>query len=327
MNRITLLISLFSATVGFSQSYAPPANQAGTTAIHKDSSVFVAWATGIDLKRGFLDIADTNFMISGSNKVSYGAPSEALYQAQGSSATIVSLGDGGVATLTFQRPIFNGEGPDFAVFENSFLPDFLELAFVEVSSDGEHFFRFPAHSENQFAVQIATYGTMDCRFIHNLAGKYEQGYGTPFDLSDLPVDALLDVDAITHVRIIDVVGTIDPTLASLDRFGNPINDPYPTAFASGGFDLDGVGVIHQKTVGLPEITANYKVYPNPTAGLLTLDFPIASDVRIIDFSGKVVAFFPAVEYQQLNLVEFQKGVYFAEITNASGKFTQKLILR
>ena len=59
-----------------------------------------------------------------------------------------------MATVTFASPIYNGEGPDFAVFENGFDIDdeydptgvlhFLELAFVEVSSDGENFFRFPA---------------------------------------------------------------------------------------------------------------------------------------------------------------------------------------
>lgn len=327
MNKLTSFIVLFTSTFGWTQSYAPAANQVGTTAIHKDSSIFVAWATGIELKRGYLDIADTNFMISGSNKVDFGDPSEALYQAQGSSATIVSLGDGGVATLTFERPIFNGEGPDFAVFENSFLPDFLELAFVEVSSDGEHFFRFPAHSENQFSVQIATYGTMDCRYINNLAGKYQQGFGTPFDLSDLPLDNLLDVNAITHVRIVDVIGTIDPALASLDQFGNIINDPYPTAFASGGFDLDGVGVIHQKTLGLEETSLNYRIYPNPSHGMIHLDFQLVSDIRIIDFSGKVIAVYEKLQQQQLDLSAFQKGMYWMEVENPSGKFTQKINLR
>ncbi|MFN6048554.1 MAG: T9SS C-terminal target domain-containing protein, partial [Bacteroidota bacterium] len=47
---------------------------------------------------------------------------------------VVSLGDGGIATLTFDPPITNGDGFDFAVFENTFLDTFLELAFVEVST-------------------------------------------------------------------------------------------------------------------------------------------------------------------------------------------------
>jgi len=51
---------------------------------------------------------------------------------------IVSLGDSGVADVTFAGAIYNGPGADFAVFENGFLNAtndslaFLELAFVEV---------------------------------------------------------------------------------------------------------------------------------------------------------------------------------------------------
>ena len=54
----------------------------------------------------------------------------------------------------------------------------------------------------------------------------------------------LDKDHITHVRIIDVIGNIDPEYATYDCQGNPINDPWPTPFASCGMDLDAVGVIH-----------------------------------------------------------------------------------
>jgi len=49
------------------------------------------------------------------------------------------------------------------------------------------------------------------------------------------------------VKVIDVIGTIDPQYASRDSFGNIVNDPYPTPFGSCGFDLDAVGVINQAT--------------------------------------------------------------------------------
>jgi hypothetical protein len=63
----------------------------------------------------------------------------------------------------------------------------------------------------------------------------------------------LDVTRITHVRIIDVVGAIDPAFGRLDSSGRIINDPWPTAFSSSGFDLDAVGVLHQ---AVPEPTAS-----------------------------------------------------------------------
>ena len=62
--------------------------------------------------------------------------------------TILSLGDGGEATLTFSTPISNGQGADFAIFENSFSATFLELGLVEVSSDGQNFVRSTIWQEN-----------------------------------------------------------------------------------------------------------------------------------------------------------------------------------
>ena len=54
----------------------------------------------------------------------------------------------------------------------------------------------------------------------------------------------LDIQRITHVKVIDVVGSIDPDYASHDSHGNKVNDPWPTPFHTGGFDLDAIGVIH-----------------------------------------------------------------------------------
>ncbi len=54
---------------------------------------------------------------------------------------------------------------------------FLELAFVEVSTDSVHFVRFPAVSLTNPAVQTGAFGTTDARNIHNLAGKYIANYG------------------------------------------------------------------------------------------------------------------------------------------------------
>jgi hypothetical protein len=173
------LIALHSAG-----QFAPPAGQPGTTAIHKDSSAIVAWASGIEVVRGLINISNPSAEHEGSNYASFGEPSNALGQASGTSEQCVSFGDGGIATLTFAHPIQNGEGPDFCVFENGFTDTYLELAFVEVSSDGEHFVRFPSVSLTQTTTQIDGFGSLDATKIHNLAGKYRQGYGTPFDLQE-----------------------------------------------------------------------------------------------------------------------------------------------
>lgn len=326
MNRLIIFLVCFFAFKCYGQSYAPAANEIGTTAIAKDSNVFVAWATGISLKRGFLNLSDTNFMLNGSNKVSYGLPEAALFQAEGNSADIVSLGDGGEATLTFDMPIFNGFGPDFAVFENSFLANFLELAFVEVSSDGIHFVRFPAHSEVSSAVQIGAFEFMDCRYIHNFAGKYEQGFGTPFDLSDLPQDSFLDLDHITHVRIIDAVGSIDAHLGTLDNFGNIVNDPFPTPFESGGFDLDGVGVIHQEFLGIEENEIDFSFFPNPAKSEISIATSEYCVIQLIDVFGKVMSNFSTEGFHKIDVENLPRGVYVLNFTTKKGNLSQKIIL-
>jgi hypothetical protein len=57
---------------------------------------------------------------------SYGDDSCALGPADNN---VVSLGDSGYAIVKFDIPISDGPGFDFAVFENAFDDEFLELAF------------------------------------------------------------------------------------------------------------------------------------------------------------------------------------------------------
>jgi hypothetical protein len=239
-----LFITLFHLQAFGQGPFPPAAGQPGSTAIHKDSPLFKTWAIGFELERGWVNIADTTVYAGGSNKASFGHPSSALGQASGISTEVVSLGDGGSITLTFSAPIINGPGFDFAVFENSFSDNFLELAFVEVSSDGSRFVRFPATSLTPYNTQVGSFGTIDPTNIHNLAGKYRGGFGTPFDLSDLADSSGLNINNIRFVRITDVVGSITPPFATYDAQGNIVNDPFPTPFTSGGFDLDGVGLIN-----------------------------------------------------------------------------------
>lgn len=244
IKRISILIMAMVPMSLWAQ-FAPAQDQPGTTAMHADSSAFVAWATGCVAEPGPMNITNP-----GGGNAGAGWPASNVIGYPEGTMGVTCLGDGGMATVTFASPICNRPGPDFAVFENGFenaqAPGywFLELGFVEVSSDGEHFFRFPAYSNTQTETQLGGMGCIDPSQIHNLASKYGAMYGTPFDLDEVPDDPLLDKDYITHVRIVDVVGCIDPEYATYDCQGNPVNDPWPTAFASGGMDLDAVGVIH-----------------------------------------------------------------------------------
>lgn len=299
--------------------FAPAAGYQGSTAIHKDSSVFVEWAGTCVLERGYMDIA-----VPDSGYASVGDGNSAIGQAGQNG--IVSLGDGGTATLTFQNPIYNGPGFDFAVFENGFYTTnplaFLEFAFVEVSSDGNSFFRFPATSNIQDTTQIPMTG-VDCSLVNNLAGKYVSGFGTPFDLEELKNEAGLNVNNITHIKLIDVVGSIYNQYATHDQFGTKINDPYPTAFTSSGFDLDAVGVIHSTGVSsVDEFQVSgfkFLVYPNPSASITGCMLQVGEKLvgrkcRVSDVAGRIVDefFVPAVNCQ-FSTVDLSKGIYFLSI--------------
>ncbi len=264
--------------------FAPAQNQPGTTAMHADSSAFIAWATGCVAEPGPMNIANPSAGMAGS-----GWPASNVIGYPQGTMGVTCLGDGGNATVTFASPICNRPGPDFAVFENGFENAqnpgywFLELGFVEVSSDGENFFRFPAYSNTQTSTQIGGMGCIDPSQIHNLASKYGAMYGTPFDLDEVPDNPLLDKEHVTHVRIVDVVGSINPEYATYDCQGNPVNDPWPTAFASGGMDLDAVGVIHDLE-HFPALPNEPPYIANPVDDVVFNEFP---EAIVVDLEGVV----------------------------------------
>lgn len=305
--------------------FAPAQDKPGTTAMHADSSAFVAWATSCTVERGPMRIDKPE-----NGLASYGADSLALGM-PGGTYDVVSLGDGGTATLTFRSPIYNGEGPDFAVFENGFAnavnPDTwaLELGFVEVSSDGVNFFRFPAVTYVQTETQLGNAGSIDPAQLHNFASKYGAFYGTPFDLDEVEDNALLDKNKVTCVRIVDVVGNIDPEYATKDSEGHIINDPWPTAFASSGFDLDAVGVIYDLAhYSVEDSEADAIVlYPNPVKDRLMVKAENLQSVEIYNLVGQqvLVSTSDVVDMGVLN-----QGIYFVRI-NADGKTVTKRVVK
>jgi hypothetical protein len=188
----------------------------------------------------------------------------------------------GEITLLFDEPIRNGGGYDFAVFENGMLSElttaegsaagqmFAELAYVEVSSNGEDFVRFPAVSLTEEAAGL--FGTIEISKVYNLAGKHPNSYnictGTPFDLQEIAdetevVSGIVDINDIRYVRIVDIPGSgdfydeavmnINPnTRPDWDCYANnhPIYDAWNTSlvplYPSGGFDLEAIGVLKEQ---------------------------------------------------------------------------------
>ncbi len=308
--------------------YAPPAGQPGTTAIARDSNIIIGWAYDCAIERGYINMADTAMAYNGVNKATYGSY---LYASGPSDEYVVSLGDHGSAILGFNPPIENHEGPDFAVFENSFGDLFLELAFVEVSSDGKCFFRFPAVSLTPQDIQVPTFGTIDATQVHNLAGKYRMGYGTPFDLDDMKGVSGLDLHKISHVKIVDVGGCIDPSYAVYDSQGHKINDPWPTPFETSGFDLDAVGVINNsmKQTGVHNVLETIKTYPNPVEKDLNIDTDsgLTINLEILSPEGLIVHKAIFCLKLSLDMSHYPAGLYIARFSLNDGSTTCRKIVK
>ncbi len=231
--------------------------------------IFAGWATGF-----------TNYRPAPGVLEQWQTPERTLGEVTGAFDDIASLGEltaeqiaagvsPGEITLTFANSIRNGTGADFAVFENGFgfASDgslFGELAYVEVSTDGSNFARFPSISLTPNPLDPI--GRLDATNIYNLAGKHvnngivvsddefiPNSWGTPFDLENLVNDPSvvageIDLNQINFIRIVDIPGNG----SFFDSEDRPIYDPWQTPIpGSGGFDLEAIGAINANTVPEP----------------------------------------------------------------------------
>jgi hypothetical protein len=319
--RFFVLLYIIGCSLPAVAQYAPQAGVAGSTAISKNDNRIVGWASTCTVERGWLDIADKQ-----QGRASLGVDQNGIGKADD---LVISLGDSGTAVVTFPAPLYNGPGADFAVFEYGFInpanPEeaFMELAFVEVSSDGVNYTRFPASSLTD-TPQVPMAGVyMNARKINNLAGKYVAGYGTPFDLDELKNVPGLDVNNITHVRLVDVIGSL--THGSTDKDDNPINDPYPSPIPSGGFDLDGVAALSipgrwPSTVSNTVQANDIQLYPNPAQNSIQVSAGGFTAGRLIvkDVTGRALVSRDAGANTTVDISHLSAGVYYLILNDGNG---------
>jgi len=301
--------------------YAPAAGKTGSTAIAQDTSLIIAWATQCSVQRGYQNLADTSL-----GKASFGTLANATGPADGQ---VISLGDAGEALYTFNPPLQNGSGADVAIFENGISDNFLELAFVEISSNGLDFYRFAATSLTDTSIQVSAFGALEATNLNNLAGKYRAGFGVPFDFEELANQANLDISAISHLKIIDVVGSLNPNLSSYDQNNRAINDPYPTAFASGGFDLDALAILKPNTIGMrigQLSDSNLAFYPNPCSSILHSSAQIAQ-AELYNAQGQRFSLSLISNGQALDLSAVEPGIYWLKVVFSNGQVGQQKVIK
>ncbi len=176
------------------------------------------------------------------------------------STDVLTLGVGGDVTLAFDVTLTDGPGADFTVFENGFVFSgtvFAEVAFVEVSTDGVTFARFPSRYYGAPG-PLGNFALLPFTTYEGLAGGLPGlanvttntidpfnpvvSGGEAFDLAELAADpgvvsGAVDLSTIHFVRIVDVVGGL-----ANDSTGVPIWD----SGGDSGADIDAVAVIHHQ---------------------------------------------------------------------------------
>jgi hypothetical protein len=198
-----------------------------------------------------------------------------------------------------------------------------------VSTDGQRFVRFPATCLTQNTTQLGNAGQTDPTNLNNLAGKFRIGYGTPFDLDELSDSTGINLDSIVYVRIVDVVGSIDPQYATYDAFGHIVNDPWPTNFGSCGFDLTGVAVLNEyvapQPIGIEEAEfAIESVWPNPTADRVNVAISKSANAQLFDLTGRQLGTYSLQQgTNTIDLSIFPEGVYMLRIEGTACKIVRK----
>jgi hypothetical protein len=321
---ITLLIGKFSYA-----QFDPQVLFGSTKAIYRDSSMIKGWATVCNVSRGWQNYLDTSL-----GKATVGSEFYGTLKADGS---VISLGDSGIAILQFDNPISDKEGPDFCVFENGFTlgnaqsDSHMELAFVEVSSDGIHYVRFPATSYIDTTVQLGNFDGSNATLVDGLAGKYVSGYGTPFDLNIFAALSSINIGKITHVKLIDVVGNKDAQYPARDKNGRKIIDPWPTPFAASGFDLDAVGVINQlyATNVLEKEEPSISFYPNPVKmgeNIMLNNLKNNAQISLVNKLGEEVFYSVSNDQNVIETNNFEAGIYILTVTQNKQTIHQKIVI-
>ncbi len=111
----------------------------------------------------------------------------------------------------------------------------------------------------------------------------------------------------------------------MDQYGHLINDPYPTPFESGGFDLDGVGIIHQKMLGIKDLQMYIEVIPNPFHDQIKIITQGDFTYSLYSTDGTLVSTDNATDFCYLQASHLENGVYFLELRIGDNMIVKQLV--
>jgi hypothetical protein len=122
-----------------------------------------------------------------------------------------------------------------------------------------------------------------------------------------------------------VIGSVNDSFGTRDSKGRIINDPWPTPFASSGFDLDAVAVVNGSLLNTQEIElAGVKVYPS----LARVNEPIHisgqedMSIEVFNQRGQTI-----LKTNETEIKLDASGLYIFQVTLRDRVFTQKVVIR
>lgn len=291
--KYTLLFLLLWSTAILAQGYRAPI----------DTVLWFKPGRGQTLGQDSINFPKNIFSLPDSN-ASANVPSS-------SPKDICSLGLGGEIVVGFKNfYIFDGDGPDFTIFENAFINPvtkkvFAEPAVVSVSDDGVNFYEFPWD-----------YSTLEgCAGTNPTNGRADPfdpktSGGNSFDL------AKIGLQRVRWIKIRDICDTI---------LQNP-NHPYYDPLLS-GFDLDCVVGINLSPIPM-SIESNGGIYKDFFVENLVLYFKSSfiKNYEIYDMFGREIAnisnFSPI---QQIDFSNFDGNIFFVIFHFNEGNIILKVL--
>ena len=138
-------------------------------------------------------------------------------------------------------------------------------------------------------------------------------------------------NAITHVKVIDVVGCIR-IVCHIRSVGIEINDPWNTPL-SGGFDLTSGDEQSTVSVETHIFSKNVQVFPNPAHTFVTIQFfenTLIQEINLINALGQISTISSEEKQNSqlsLDLSGYQPGMYYLNIQTTQGNITQRLLIQ
>ncbi len=122
---------------------------------------------------------------------------------------------------------------------------------------------------------------------------------------------------------------VDPTYTNLKFYYQRDSTGYNVGF-------DDVVVFSNSTIGIKNISSSAKIslFPNPSKGIVNVDLNgnklSNASIIVSDLLGnelKKISLKNSETGHQLNISEFQDGVYFVKVKSDAGEFVQRVILK